>query len=234
MNYNCNYHSWIGDYCGAASACNTGSRATCTYPESDRVDCEGNKLYCEDSKACNYDGENGSCRYAPIDRSCGGTLLNVTSATINVLENSLTEDTGGTIEIITNTVEDDIQEINITTENTGLTVEEFRQFMYDKLKESYPDIQLSQIQIVINSNNNVENFTNSNQSIDGLNITIIVDMKICDDSQATNYGSAGSCQFAFPLQGRICDDSQATNYGSAGSCQFAFPLQGRICDDSQA
>ena len=46
-NYNCS-GSWIGDYCGAASACNTGSRATCTYPESDRVDCEGNKLYCED------------------------------------------------------------------------------------------------------------------------------------------------------------------------------------------
>jgi len=120
-NYNCT-GSWVGDYCGAASVCNTGSRATCTYPDSDRVACDGNPLYCEDSQACNYDQllDGGSCEYPPENYNCTGSW-------------------------------------------TG---------------------------------------------------------EICEDSQATNYGSAGSCQFAVPPQGRICDNSQATNYGSAGSCLY--------------
>ena len=75
-NYNCT-GSWVGDYCGAASACNTGSRATCDYPESDRVDCEVNNLYCEDSQACNYNQllDGGSCEYPPENYNCTGSWM---------------------------------------------------------------------------------------------------------------------------------------------------------------
>ena len=78
--YNCD-GSWTGPYCGSASACNTGSNAECEYPETDRVDCDGNNLYCEDSQACNYNellGE-GSCTYASDlynnDRDCDGVCI---------------------------------------------------------------------------------------------------------------------------------------------------------------
>jgi hypothetical protein len=75
-NYNCN-GSWIGDYCGNASACNTGSRAKCEYPESDRVDCDGNNLYCEDSQACNYNKllSEGSCERPPENYNCNGSWI---------------------------------------------------------------------------------------------------------------------------------------------------------------
>jgi hypothetical protein len=73
-NYNCT-GSWTGDFCGAASACNTGSRATCDYPDSDRVDCDGNPLYCEDSQACNYNEllNSGSCERPPENYNCTGS-----------------------------------------------------------------------------------------------------------------------------------------------------------------
>ena len=73
-NYNCS-GSWIGEYCGTSSACNFGSRADCIYPESNRVDCNGNPLYCDDSQACNYDGSNGSCEYPEENYNCSGSWI---------------------------------------------------------------------------------------------------------------------------------------------------------------
>ena len=39
-------------------------------PADDRVDCDGNPLYCTDPAACNYDGENGECIYHGSRRLC--------------------------------------------------------------------------------------------------------------------------------------------------------------------
>ena len=75
-NYTCN-GSWIGPYCGSASACNTGSNAECEYPETDRVDCDGNNLYCEDSQACNYNKllSEGPCEPRPENYTCNGSWI---------------------------------------------------------------------------------------------------------------------------------------------------------------
>ena len=84
-NYNCN-GSWVGDYCppDTEGACNPGSRANCWFPgqkddrsatADERVDCDGNPLYCTDPAACNYDGENGECIYHGSREDCDGNPL---------------------------------------------------------------------------------------------------------------------------------------------------------------
>ena len=70
--YNCD-GSWTGPYCDPddnPTACNKGSRADCVFPDNDRVDCDGNPLYCTDPNACNYDGSNGSCIYHGSSYDC--------------------------------------------------------------------------------------------------------------------------------------------------------------------
>ena len=50
-------------------------KGDCTYPASDRVDCDGKNLYCEAESACNYN-KLGDCTYPASDRvDCGGKNL---------------------------------------------------------------------------------------------------------------------------------------------------------------
>ena len=67
-----------GPGCDDSSACNynplaTSNDGSCTYPESDDVDCDGNVIApgCTDPMACNYDNmaenDDGSCDYLETD-----------------------------------------------------------------------------------------------------------------------------------------------------------------------
>jgi len=66
-NYTCS-GSWIGDYCGAASAYNTGSRAECKYSNGSD---SGHPL-CTTSGAYNK-GSAGSCKFPEENYNCSGS-----------------------------------------------------------------------------------------------------------------------------------------------------------------